>query len=582
MTAVHGTVLYVDDDAPPAGDGLTWPTACRFLQDAMTVAAASGGAVTEIRIAEGTYTPDRDEMNSHGTGNRAATFQLINGVALRGGYAGLSNPGNPDQRDVDFYETILSGDLAGNDGPGLFDNNDENSLHVTTGSGTNATAVIDGFTVTAGNANGPGWPQLGSDGGGMLNDTGGPTVNQCRLEANRSKEAGAGMSNLFGSNPTITGCVFLNNAVDQSAFPRTSGGMYNGGSSPTVTGCRFEGNSAGDGGGMGNEQSGPTITGCQFIDNSAGVNHGGAMINVGSSPRITNCEFTGNSATLYGGAIRNSSHSNTTVTACTFDSNTAQWGAGIGSYQSTDTVDACTFAGNSAQHGGGMAFQEATPTIVGCLVVDNAALDYGGGLATWTAGHPTVINSTFSNNTGGIGGGMYNHEANGVTLRNCLVWENDGTEIAGALALVTYSDIQGGYPGSGNTDTDPLFADPGNGDYHVTAGSPCIDAADNSAVPPGQDTDLDGNPRFVDDTCKADTGSPPDDAPYVDMGAYEFQGCSCDLNGDGSVGVNDFLILLGAWGPCGDCANCPADFDGDCIVGVTDFLILLANWGSCL
>jgi hypothetical protein len=52
-----------------------------------------------------------------------------------------------------------------------------------------------------------------------------------------------------------------------------------------------------------------------------------------------------------------------------------------------------------------------------------------------------------------------------------------------------------------------------------------------------------------------------------------------DLDGDGSVGVLDFLLLLGAWGPCDDCGTCPADFDGDCQVGVTDFLVLLANWG---
>ncbi|MHC4766009.1 MAG: choice-of-anchor Q domain-containing protein [Planctomycetota bacterium] len=117
--------------------------------------------------------------------------------------------------------------------------------------------------------------------------------------------------------------------------------------------------------------------------------------------------------------------------------------------------------------------------------------------------------------------------------------------------------------------------------YRVAAGSPCIDAGDSTAVPVGVNTDLDGNPRFIDDPCRADTGN--GDPPIVDMGAYESQGCSCDLNGDGSVGVNDFLLLLAAWGPCPDpCPPaCPADFDGDCTVGVTDFLRLLASWGSC-
>jgi len=56
----------------------------------------------------------------------------------------------------------------------------------------------------------------------------------------------------------------------------------------------------------------------------------------------------------------------------------------------------------------------------------------------------------------------------------------------------------------------------------------------------------------------------------------------CDLDGDGVVGVLDFLALLAAWGPCPDCGtpqSCPADFDGDCDVGITDFLTLLAHWG---
>ncbi len=52
-----------------------------------------------------------------------------------------------------------------------------------------------------------------------------------------------------------------------------------------------------------------------------------------------------------------------------------------------------------------------------------------------------------------------------------------------------------------------------------------------------------------------------------------------DLDGDGSVGVTDLLILLASWGPCPDCKDCPADIDGSCTVGVPDLLILLANWG---
>ena len=57
--------------------------------------------------------------------------------------------------------------------------------------------------------------------------------------------------------------------------------------------------------------------------------------------------------------------------------------------------------------------------------------------------------------------------------------------------------------------------------------------------------------------------------------------CPADLDGGGSVGIVDFLMLLGAWGPCLDCSDCPADLDNDCTVGIIDFLQLLANWGSC-
>ena len=53
----------------------------------------------------------------------------------------------------------------------------------------------------------------------------------------------------------------------------------------------------------------------------------------------------------------------------------------------------------------------------------------------------------------------------------------------------------------------------------------------------------------------------------------------CDLDGDGVVGILDFLALLAAWGPCVDCDDCPGDIDGDCMVGIVDFLTLLANWG---
>ncbi len=100
-------------------------------------------------------------------------------------------------------------------------------------------------------------------------------------------------------------------------------------------------------------------------------------------------------------------------------------------------------------------------------------------------------------------------------------------------------------------------------------------------MPVGITTDLDGNPRFVDDPDTPDCQQAPGqcgDPPVVDMGAYEFQlPCpwDCTQTGDGNVGIVDFLALIAQWGGPGTC-----DIDGGG-VGITDFLELLANWGPC-
>ncbi len=83
-------------------------------------------------------------------------------------------------------------------------------------------------------------------------------------------------------------------------------------------------------------------------------------------------------------------------------------------------------------------------------------------------------------------------------------------------------------------------------------------------------TALDGNPQSVVEAAV-------DDFKITQLDCTQTAG---DLNGDGSVGVADLLVMLGAWGPCGaPCPpSCPADVDGDCQVAVTDLLVVLANW----
>ena len=113
-----GAIVYVDDDAPLGGDGASWATAYRFLQDGL--ADATAGGVSEVRVGQGTYQPDRNALHPDGTLDRDATFRLIGGVALLGGYVGIGAE-NPDARDIETHVTVLSGDLAGDDG-GFFTN----------------------------------------------------------------------------------------------------------------------------------------------------------------------------------------------------------------------------------------------------------------------------------------------------------------------------------------------------------------------------------------------------------------------------------------------------------------------------
>jgi hypothetical protein len=104
--------IYVDDDANAPGDGSSWQTAYKFLQDALAFAESAAGPV-EIRVAQGTYKPGQDEEHPQGTGLRFP-FELSGDMILRGGFAGLTGH-DPNARDMMTYPSVLSGDWAGND-----------------------------------------------------------------------------------------------------------------------------------------------------------------------------------------------------------------------------------------------------------------------------------------------------------------------------------------------------------------------------------------------------------------------------------------------------------------------------------
>ena len=204
-----GEDIFVDENATgtePIGE--TWCTAYTDLQAALAVAGP--GAV--IRVANGTYTPTAPD------GDRLISFQLASGLELLGGFAGCGAP-DPDLRDPVAFETILSGDLNGDDDTG--GDNSENSLHVVTGDGIDETAVLDGFTITAGHAN-----------GGNPSDRGGGIFIFFRQ-----------------SSLTISNCVIRGNHAPGNGDPGLGkgGGMYGSANTGTLTGCVFADNSAANG-----------------------------------------------------------------------------------------------------------------------------------------------------------------------------------------------------------------------------------------------------------------------------------------------------------------------------------------------
>jgi hypothetical protein len=184
-----------------------------------------------------------------------------------------------------------------------------------------------------------------------------------------------------------------------------------------------------------------------------------------------------------------------------------------------------------------------------------------------------------------------NLSSSSATLSNCIVWGAPIRTDTGTTLTATYSDIQGNLPGLGNVDTDPLFANPGTGNYRLLPGSPCIDAGSNANVPADTaDLDGDGNVteplpfdlagagRFADDPYAPDTGAGT--VPIVDIGAYEHH--LADATGDGHVDFVDLLKLVYSFGTLkGDAGFDPAcDFNHDGAVDVVDLLDLVYRFGT--
>jgi hypothetical protein len=250
-----GSTYYVDKDAPgPFHNGTSWKWAFTNLQDALAV-AVSGDT---ILVAEGTYKPD--EGGSMTLGDRTVSFQLQNGVILLGSCAGYGQF-NPDARDTNTYTSILSGDLNGDDS---WANKNDNSYQVVTVTDCiSCDAVLDGFTITGGQADGPIPYNMG---GGIYVDGTNPMLINCTISYNNA-DSGGGIASTNGGSPYILNCKIMDNKAQFFG-----GGLFCYSNYLNLINCLITGNSA-------------TLS--EYIG-------GSAIYNIDGSITIINCTIANN------------------------------------------------------------------------------------------------------------------------------------------------------------------------------------------------------------------------------------------------------------------------------------------------
>jgi len=288
-------------------DGLSWMKSFASLQMALDQAKAGD----EIWVAAGTYLPTKYlPVTFNGPGPapsnaRSLTFLIPNGVKLYGGFpASADNSTGITKRDWEIHKTILSGDLNNDDGKD-FTNMEENVYHVVVLFNTDESTVIDGFTVTGGNADYPVWLRQVAGSGiyAFADDNSSPTLRNLLIEGNVSRGGGAGFSNYSNGNA----CPVISNTI----IRRNKSGEYGGGfandgrkkSAPILENVIISGNQAYKGGGMycvsEETETSPVLTNVLVSGNSSASDAGGIYLTSYAGnvkPVLTNATISGNKA----------------------------------------------------------------------------------------------------------------------------------------------------------------------------------------------------------------------------------------------------------------------------------------------
>lgn len=438
-------VLFVDRDATGADTGMSWENAFTDLQDALAAVTTFCEGNSEIWVAEGTYAP--------AASSRTTSFELIDGIAIYGGFKGDEIGGYEtalNQRDIATNETILSGDLP---------NSTYYSYHVVhADTGVGSTAVLDGFTITDGSAD------LNSNlygrGAGLRAEyNASPVIRNCLFLDNYALLNGGGA--FVASDVRFENCVFDSNRASYG------GAVTYDNANPTLSDCTFESNTGSAGIVYSNNGNG-TYVRCQFLGNSGRpvyVNYGSGTFdgcsfegNSGSTGAIRiyqghgsirNCEFTDNagSGTGAGAVSIYQSTSPVSIEQCQFVGNT--WTGSLSSPpngggaviidNANATIDQCKFVENVADDSGGALFLDhANTTVSNCFFTSNGALGVnrrGGAIFNYYSDDLLLFNSVFTDNYAGYGGAISNYNSSPTTIVNCSLYGNTSARADGGGGL---------------------------------------------------------------------------------------------------------------------------------------------------
>lgn len=503
------TTWRVNAQAGGGQTGFNWKDAFTTLQAALAVAQPGD----EVWVAAGTYRP------SPPGSDRGIAFGLKPGVSLYGGFSGTES--QRSQRDRLANPTVLSGDLAGDDGSGAA-GTAENSYVVVDASGTDASTVLDGFTITGAN---------GNSGGGLFMDAAGPTIRFCTFTGNAAS-LGAAVC-MQSSAPTFTRCHFGNNiaAADGGAAYIALG------STPRFSACTFDGNRAGYAGGAARVLgSSPLFVSCFFRANQAP--YGGALQFYDSGgPMVANSLFSGNAATGAGGAIHNTNSSPFVINS--------------------------TIASNHAEMCGGiLGWAPSMAVVANSIIWGNSDVTGSGEQAQITADTALVSSSCVQNWTG-LNGGM---------------------AVVGADPLFVDADGPDDLPGTGDDNYRLRTGSPciDFGDNTMVPPDTSDLNADGDTTEPIS-LDILGYRRFEDGPLAPDNGFGA--PPLIDLGPYEYVPLPrADFDYDRDVDTMDLRhfirCALGPAVPYADPACRDADFDEDGDVDQIDFALLQRSYGT--